>query len=86
MNLHPEVGEDDLKELFSPFGTVNYVHVVKDAVGVSTGEAYVQVGGSRARTGREQQQLQQPARMHACRCQGAVCLSHGAGRASVSVV
>eukprot|EP00983_Pelagomonas_calceolata_P068573 1149977-Pelagomonas_calceolata.AAC.2 len=43
LNLHPEVKEDDLQELFGPFGTINYLKVVRDATGRSTGEAYVQV-------------------------------------------
>uniref|UniRef100_A0A7S3VKM0 RRM domain-containing protein n=2 Tax=Dunaliella tertiolecta TaxID=3047 RepID=A0A7S3VKM0_DUNTE len=42
LNLHPEVKEDDLQELFGPFGTINYLKVVRDATGRSTGEAYVQ--------------------------------------------
>uniref|UniRef100_A0A7S0RKZ5 RRM domain-containing protein n=1 Tax=Chlamydomonas leiostraca TaxID=1034604 RepID=A0A7S0RKZ5_9CHLO len=42
LNLPAELGEDDLSELFKPFGDINYVKVVRDAAGVSTGEAYVQ--------------------------------------------
>ncbi|KAF5835458.1 hypothetical protein DUNSADRAFT_7347 [Dunaliella salina] len=42
LNLHPEIKEDDLQELFGPFGTINYLKVVRDAAGRSTGEAYVQ--------------------------------------------
>lgn len=42
LNLHPDISEDDLKELFRPFGEINYVKVVRDPMGVSTGEGYVQ--------------------------------------------
>lgn len=42
LNLPTEIGEEDLGELFKPFGDINYVRVVRDAAGVSTGEAYVQ--------------------------------------------
>jgi hypothetical protein len=42
-NLHPDMKEGGLKELFSPFGEVTNVHIVRDAAGSSTGEAFVQV-------------------------------------------
>ncbi len=42
LNLHPDIGQDELKELFATFGDVTYVNIVRDPVGVSTGEGFVQ--------------------------------------------
>lgn len=42
LNLHPEVSEEDLMGLFTPFGNVTYCHVVREPNGSSTGEAFVQ--------------------------------------------
>lgn len=41
-NLHSQLAETDLKPLFEPFGTVDQIQLVKDAVGRSLGQAYVQ--------------------------------------------
>jgi len=43
LNLHPEISEDELKDLFQAFGAINYVKIVRDPMGASTGEAYLQV-------------------------------------------
>ena len=37
LNLHPGISEEDLKELFLPFGNINYLKVVRNPVGQSTG-------------------------------------------------
>lgn len=36
LNLHPDIGDEDLKELFLPFGEINYVRVVSGTDCVST--------------------------------------------------
>ena len=41
LNLHPDISDDDLRELFRPFGEINYVKVER-APGAAASEAFVQ--------------------------------------------
>lgn len=41
-NLQLELGDNDVRQLFEPFGPLDAVHVVRDATGRSTGTALVQ--------------------------------------------
>lgn len=41
-NVHPNIGDTDLQSIFSPFGTLDYATITKDAAGASTGSGFVQ--------------------------------------------
>jgi len=41
-NLHANIGEDDLKALFEPFGDVILVNIIRDNTGVSKGYGFVE--------------------------------------------
>lgn len=41
-NLNPLIAESDVQQLFSPFGTLEFVQLVRDATGQSQGYGYVQ--------------------------------------------
>jgi hypothetical protein len=43
LNLHPGISEEDLKELFLPFGNINYLKVVRNPLGQSTGRKYANI-------------------------------------------
>ncbi|KAK9803366.1 hypothetical protein WJX73_009745 [Symbiochloris irregularis] len=43
-NLHSNIAEADLKQIFEPFGTVELITLQRDATGRSQGIAYVQYG------------------------------------------